>query len=139
MKNRPVFFVSDDADDRLFVKELWEELKYHDIPLRFFENSESLIDAMTHNQVPFIIISDLRLPKVSGLELRKQLLETKNVRYKSIPFIIWTGNASEEQIKDAYDIAVNGIFIKETNFEEMKKTFTTILSYWMKSKVPKKD
>lgn len=138
MKHRPVFMVNDDPDDRMFVKELWEELKF-DIPIQFFENGELLLEAITQKHFPFIIISDLRLPKLSGLELKKKLTEIKDIKYQSIPYIIWTGNASEEQIKEAYDLAIHGIFIKEPNFEEMKKTFTTILSYWMKSKIPKKD
>jgi DNA-binding NarL/FixJ family response regulator len=66
------------------------------------------------------------------------MLEKNKKRFKSVPFIFWTTQASEEQIVKAYDLSVHGLFIKDSNFNELKKTFTCIINYWLKSKMPSK-
>jgi hypothetical protein len=53
-----------------------------------------------------------------------------------VPFIYWSSNVSEQQIKNAYELCAHGFFIKENRFEELKNTFNCILNYWLKCKTP---
>ena len=108
--------------------------------LFFFKSAEEvLVHMQSHkNEPPFIIISDVNLGKKDGFQLRQALIDDVSKKYKSIPFIFWSVKASEEQIKKAYDLSAHGFFIKENTIGEMKKTFTTIIEYWLKSKAPNK-
>jgi len=137
VNNLPVFIVDDDSDERYPVKEVWKELELKN-SLRFFNDAEEILSYIkTGSDVPFIIISDVNLPKIDGFELRQMLIDDESAKYKSIPFIFWSGKASIAQIKKAYDLLAHGFFIKEETMEEMKKTFVTIIEYWLKSKSPK--
>ncbi len=136
MSIAPILIVDNDVDDRELLLAAWKELKYPN-PLIFFENAESVLEYLkSSKQTPFIVLSDVNLPKMNGFDLRKKLMEHDNTFYKSIPFIFWSTSASEAQIKKAYDLSGNGFFIKENNFEDLKKSLIEIVSYWTKSKIP---
>ncbi|SRR6266496_90812 len=137
MNTLPFFIVDDDSDERIIVKEVWNELELKN-PLFFFNSAEEVLTHMKSGSViPFIIISDVNLPKQDGFKLRQMLIDDNSTKYKSIPFIFWSTKASEEQIKKAYDLCAHGFFIKESQFAEIKKTFITIIEYWLKSVSPK--
>jgi CheY-like chemotaxis protein len=136
MNEGPVFIVDSDEDDQEFIKEVWKELGYQN-KLLFFQNGEAVLEHLKINAVaPFLIISDVNLPRMDGFELKRQVLDGGALYYKSIPFVFWSSQASKEQIKKAYDLRVNGFFIKDSTLEEMKTSFSIIVQYWMRSKVP---
>jgi len=137
MNNLPVFIVDDDLDDHYLIDEIWKELDLKN-PLLFFNSARELLTHMKQNpdKPPFIIISDVNLPNTDGFELREILLKDESAKYKSIPFIFWSEKASEGQIKKAYDLSAHGFFIKENTVQEIKKTFQSIIEYWLKSKIP---
>ena len=137
MNDLPVFIVDDDWDERYLVHEIWRDLDLKN-PLLFFSNAEELLTHMKlkPDPPPFIIISDVNLPETDGFELREILLKDESAKYKSIPFIFWSVKASERQIRHAYDLSAHGFFIKENTVEEIKKTFQSIIQYWLKSKIP---
>ncbi len=132
----PVFIVDDDQDDKFFIKEIWKELDITN-PLYFFENGRDLIAHLTKDPTtPFLILSDVNLPVMDGFELRKRLLEDSILEYKSIPFIFWSNKATNDQIKKAYHLAVQGFFIKDSTFEGLKNSLVKIFEYWCTSKQP---
>lgn len=135
MNTSPVFIVDDDQDDREFLEQAWKELGYEN-PLIFFNNGEEVLKYLKAEEiVPFLILCDVNLPKMDGFELKKAI-EGSIVKHKSIPFVFWSNFAAKAQIQKAYDLAANGFFIKETKFEDIKKSLVEIYQYWQKSKVP---
>jgi CheY-like chemotaxis protein len=138
MQNGPVFIIDDDSDDQELVKDIWKELQVPN-ELCFFNQGQQVLDHLAKvNEPPFIILCDVNLPKMSGLELREQILNNGSKKFKSVPFIFWSTRASEEQIQQAYDLSAHGFFIKENTYSEMKKSFSTLLQYWRISKMPNK-
>jgi CheY-like chemotaxis protein len=106
-------------------------------PLLFFKNGEEVLKFLEDKKVvPFLILCDVNLPKMDGFELKEQLLKRENTRYTSIPFVFWSSAMSNQQIQKAYDLGVNGIFLKDSSFGELKQSLIRIVSYWLKSKVP---
>lgn len=138
MNTESVLIIDSDTDDQEMVQQVWQELNLtHE--LKFLENAEETMDLLASIETaPFIIICELHLPKISGFELREKMLATNSPKFKSVPFIFWTTQASEEQIKHAFDLSVHGFFIKESRYDELKRTFTHIINYWLKSKMPPK-
>jgi CheY-like chemotaxis protein len=138
MKSESVWLIDGDADDQEMVQQVWKELDLKN-ELVFFETAEDAINALGKVETaPFIIISELNFPTINGFQLREKMLAVNSKKFKSVPFIFWTAQASEDQITQAYNLSVHGFFIKETRFEDLKMTFTHILNYWLKSQMPSK-
>jgi CheY-like chemotaxis protein len=136
MNNGPVFIVDDDEDDQQIVKEVWQDLEYKN-ELLFFDNAEAVLHRFkTDPVVPFLIVCDVNVPKMGGFELKRRVLESDALYYKSIPFIFWSTQASREQVKKAYDLRVNGFFIKENRLADVKTSLAIIVQYWFRSVVP---
>lgn len=129
MNNRPIYLVDDDIDDNLIVNIVWQELGIEN-ELKFFTNGNDLIDCLQNDPlIPFIIICDLNLPLLNGFQIRERLCGNSETRYKTVPFIFWFDSASPEQVKEAYDLGVHGMFIKGSSVDELKRTFTNIIEY----------
>lgn len=136
MNTEPILIIDDDSDDRGFIQDAWKELNYQN-QLIFFKNGEDVLKFLDAEKItPFLIISDVNLPKMDGFELKEKLLKHPSTRYSSIPFVFWSSAISNAQVKKAYDLGVNGIFVKENNFNGIKQALTDIVNYWEKSKVP---
>jgi CheY-like chemotaxis protein len=139
MQSQAVWIIDGDLDDQEVVKHVWQELKLPN-ELVFLESAEQVIKTLEHvDCAPFIIICELNLPGTDGFELRHIMLEKNRKRFNSVPFIYWTQQASEQQIEKAYDLSAHGLFIKDPEFNQLKDTFTSIINYWLKSKMPSKD
>jgi CheY-like chemotaxis protein len=137
MNEHPIYIVDDDLDDNEIITDLWRTLGLPN-QLKFFSSGEELISHLKEDdQVPFMIICDVNLPKVDGFQIREILYRDPATRYKTVPFIFWSNSASEQQIKRAYDLGAHGMFIKGDTFAAIKTTFTKIVDYWQSSLKPK--
>jgi CheY-like chemotaxis protein len=136
MNDGPVLIVDDDKDDWTILKDAWNELGYEN-PLIFFSSGNEVIEYLkSEKKTPFIILCDVNIPKMDGFELKRKILEDDNSNYKSIPFVFWSSAVSKAQIQRAYDLGVNGFFLKEDRFDALKQTLKEIVNYWKKSVVP---
>lgn len=138
MEENPILIVDDDQDDLDLIKEVADYLRL-DRPIHYFRNGDQLAGYLkTSGLSPFLIICDVNLPEKDGFEIKKQISEDRELKYKSVPFIYWSTDASERQIQYAYDLPAQGFFFKPGNFKDLCDTFQTILSYWQKSQHPKR-
>ncbi|MEP6465846.1 MAG: response regulator [Parafilimonas sp.] len=136
IKQAPVIIVDDDPDEYDLMKEVWEELNLS-YPLISFSNAKQLLNYLqSDEEIPFLIISDINLPGMDGFELRRKILEDEFSKWKSVPFIFWSGAATEDHIKKAFALSSHGFFIKASNFKELKETIRDIIAYWHKSEIP---
>jgi CheY-like chemotaxis protein len=136
MNNGPILIVDDDPDDWEFLQEAWNELDFLN-PLLFFQNGEDVLQYLkSDKQKPFLILCDVNIPKMDGFELKNELLKDRSTNYRSIPFVFWSTEVSKSQIQKAYDLGVNGFFVKENNFNGIKQSLIDIVKYWFNSKTP---
>jgi len=132
----PIIVVDDDLDDQFLVKKICENLHVTKEVLFFDDGKELLKYLRTTVQKPFIILCDINMPLMTGLELRRAINQDDQLRKKSIPFLFFSTAASPAQIREAYDLTVQGFFIKETTMEKIQDTLKLILDYWEKCKHP---
>lgn len=85
---------------------------------------------------PFIIFSDINMPKLNGIELRAKIHENEDLRMKSIPHLFFTTGAEQQHVVEAYSKSVQGFFIKPYDFLEMKDMIKSIVEYWQKCVSP---
>jgi CheY-like chemotaxis protein len=132
----PIIIIEDDKDDQQIFQEVFNSLDY-DNEIIFFDNGEQALHFLTDNVVePFIIFSDINMPKLTGIELREKIHQNESLRLKSIPFLFFSTSAEQNHVVDAYSKSVQGFFIKPSNFGEIKSTIKTIVEYWLKCVSP---
>jgi CheY-like chemotaxis protein len=136
MNTNPIYIVDDDKDDEDLIKEAFAELGIKN-ELRFFSSGEGVLNELNNNSVvPFVIISDVNLPRMTGFELREKVLNESSLKDKSIPFIFWSTSASDAQVKRAYDLSAHGFFLKGRTYNEMKDRIQEMVKYWSDSLTP---
>ncbi|MGI8599853.1 MAG: response regulator [Chitinophagaceae bacterium] len=84
----------------------------------------------TTEEKPFLILSDINLPQMSGLELKIKIKENDKIRRKSIPFIFLTNTSSHTAILQAYENLAQGFFTKPQDMESLKEMIAMIINYW---------
>jgi len=135
-KNGPIIIIEDDLDDQEILGNVFIELNY-DNEIVFFADGTKALDYLTNTEVePFIIFSDINMPKISGLELRAKVHENEDLRLKSIPYLFFSTSAEQQYVVNAYSRSVQGFFIKPTEYNEIKDVIHTIVTYWNKCVSP---
>jgi two-component system response regulator len=76
-----------------------------------------------------LIILDLKLPKLNGLEVLRAIREDK--RTKMIPAVMLTSSKEKRDILEAYELGVNSYIVKPLSFDTYVKTVASIGDYWM--------
>lgn len=85
---------------------------------------------------PKIVLLDLKLPKVGGLEVLKVIKE--DPRTKAIPVIIVTSSNQDPDIKTAYSLGANSYVVKPVNFDDFFKAMNNLGFYWLMLNQPPK-
>ena len=126
----PIIYVEDDLDDRLIFKETLHNLGIRN-EILYFDHGRHFLEYLyeTADQ-PLLIVCDINMPVMNGLELRKVILNDERLKKKSIPFIFYTTSVNAKEIEIAYDLTVQGYFKKPSDIEEMKTTLKMIYDYW---------
>ena len=84
---------------------------------------------LSSNQRPRMILLDLNLPKVGGLEILRKIKSTEETCM--IPVVVLTSSAEERDIIDSYKLGVNSYIVKPVNFESFVKAIDDLKMYWM--------
>lgn len=85
-------------------------------------------DAMK-SPVPHLILLDLRLPRIDGLEVLKEI--KGDVRLRRIPVVVLTNSEGERDVVRAYENHVNSYLVKPVNFEQFGKLMQDLDFYWL--------
>ena len=78
---------------------------------------------------PKVVLLDLKLPKVNGLEVLKQVKSDE--RTKMIPVVILTTSREEQDIIESYKLGVNSYIVKPVDFDDFARAVTEIGCYWV--------
>lgn len=135
-KTGPIIVIEDDSDDQELLVIVFKELGFKN-EIIFFKDGEAALDYLIKSDVePFIILSDINMPKLNGLELRKKVHTNEDLRIKCIPYLFFSTSAEQEYVVDAYSESVQGFFVKPHSFEKLKRTIRIIVEYWQECESP---
>jgi len=135
-KGGPIIIIEDDVDDQEILIEVFKDLKYKN-EIIFFDEGQKALDYLIGTKTePFIIFSDINMPKLNGMELREKVHENEDLRIKSIPYLFFSTSAEQKHVIDAYSKSIQGFFVKPSNVEAIKDTIKTIVEYWQKCVSP---
>lgn len=132
-----VLLIEDNIDHAELVIRTMES---HHIPTRIqhLTDGESALDYLLRRNkfsdpesspLPHMILLDLRLPRVDGLEVLKSIKEEETLRH--IPVIILTTSEAERDVVHAYENYVNSYLVKPVGFEDFSNLMKDIGIYWL--------
>jgi two-component system, response regulator len=86
------------------------------------------------NERPWLILLDLKLPKMNGLEVLKEI--RGDARTRAIPVVIMTSSKEVRDVVEAYRLGVNGFVQKPVGFDEFRKVVNQIGAFWLDANQP---
>ena len=132
-----ILLIEDNPDEaQLTIR----SLKNHHLAnrLRHIDDGEEALEFIfstgkySDNTLPFnpkVILLDLKLPKVDGLEILRRL--KSDDRTKMFPVVVLTSSNEERDIIESYKLGVNSYIVKPVNFESFSKAVLELGLYWM--------
>jgi len=81
------------------------------------------------NQPPKVIFLDLKLPKVGGLEVLRELKSNEETR--KLPVVVVTSSKEDPDIKTAYDLGANSYVVKPVNFDDFIGAISNTGLFWL--------
>lgn len=135
-KPGPIILIEDDEDDLEIIDEIIKKLG---IPneLKFFTDGKQALEFLRTTTVqPFLILSDVNMPLMSGFELRKIINDDEELRSKSVPFVFLTTSADPAAIREAYKMNVQGFFVKGSNLDGISRIMKMLYEYWQECRHP---
>ena len=82
-----------------------------------------------HNNAPYVVLLDLKLPRVDGLEVLRQVKADATTR--AIPIIVLTSSREERDIVESYRLGVNSYIVKPVDFEQFGEAVRHLGLYWL--------
>ncbi len=132
-----IVVADDDADDRLMIKDAFEEAKLGN-PIDFVEDGVQLMEYLNREGAytnlakqpyPGFILLDLNMPRKDGRTALKEIKESTELH--RIPIIILTTSKAEEDIIRTYNLGVNSFICKPVSFDGLVDIVKTVGRYWI--------
>jgi CheY-like chemotaxis protein len=132
-KPKKIFIIEDNSDHLFMIKALLETM-IPEVTIESSRGGQELFDHLfnSHEAISLILL-DINLPKMSGLEIL-QKLKTEE-RFEAIPVVVVTTSNRREDILQSYLFGANGYVVKSGNYGELRRTFTAIADYWIGTNV----
>lgn len=131
-KNNPILLVEDNALDVDLTLRAFKKRNLTN-PIQVARNGAIALEYLEkwdsgEEEIPLVILLDLKLPKVDGLEV----LETikKHAKYKTIPIVVLTSSSDNKDIAKAYQVGANSYIVKPVNFDKFVEVAANIELYW---------
>ena len=132
-----ILVADDDADDRLMIKDAFEESKLanpvdfvHDgVQLMEYLKREGAYGHLAGHPYPGFILLDLNMPRKDGRTALKEIKESPVLH--RIPIIILTTSKAEEDIIKTYNLGVNSFICKPVSFDGLVEIVKTVGRYWI--------
>jgi CheY-like chemotaxis protein len=132
----PIIIIEDNAADQELLSEIFEELNFGN-KLIFFADSVLALAYLKETSIePFLVISDIKMPKLNGMELREKVINNEDIKKKTIPYLFFSTNAEQRDVIDAYSSSIQGFFVKPTAYEKLKSLIKIIVEYWQECESP---
>lgn len=135
-KSGPIIVIEDDIDDQDVLVEIFKHLGYPNEIIYFADGNEAL-DFLNNTDVhPFLILSDINMPKINGFELRNKVFTNEQLQSKCIPYLFFTTAADKRSVIQAYSLSVQGFFKKPDSIAALENTIRKIVDYWQECIAP---
>jgi CheY-like chemotaxis protein len=123
-------FVDEDKYMHRLLKHCLKELKMDNQIVSCYNGEEALNYLKDTEDKIFMIFSEVTMPRIDGLELKRMIEMTPELKTKSIPFFYHTSVDLEAVIKVAYSLGIQGYFKKSPDSDKVMETLLRIFNFW---------
>lgn len=136
VKGIAILLVEDNPDDVEITKRALEEGKVRNT-LYVVRDGQEALDFLYHQGEyvdeskaprPGLILLDIRLPKIDGIEVLGRLKSDPN--FRKIPIIMLTVSDNDEDINKCYDLGANSYIVKPVEFDKFVQAMKSLYLYW---------
>ena len=135
-KKGPIIVIEDDVDDQEILEEIFKKLGYINAIIFFSDGNLALEFLNRTDTQPFLILSDINMPRINGFELRNKVFTNEQLQVKCIPYLFFTTSATKKSVIDAYAMSVQGFFVKPASMADLERTIKRIVEYWQECIAP---
>lgn len=137
MNKKVILLVEDNADDIELTLHAFEQCKVLNEIVVAHDGDEALRcllqgrfpDGKCFTALPAVVLLDLKLPKLSGLQLLKEI--RANSQLRRLPIVILTSSKEEQDRAASYDLGVNSYVRKPVDFEQFAYAVRELGLYWL--------
>ncbi len=105
------------------------------IPVRVVEDGQDAIDFLEKATIlPVLILLDLKLPRVDGIEVLRYIRTTQRTR--RAPVVMLSSSNEAKDLERCYDAGANSYIRKPVDFAEFERTVDLIIRYWLGANTP---
>jgi CheY-like chemotaxis protein len=87
-----------------------------------------LTDMVNQGRLPAVVLLDLKLPRLSGLEVLRHI--KREPRLRAVPVVVLTSSREDSDVDSAYELGANSYIVKPVDFEKFMEVATQIDLYW---------
>jgi len=136
-KSGPIIIIDDDLDDQMILGEIFKELNVQNEVFYFINGVDAYAFLVHSKYQPFIILSDINMPRLSGIELRDKVHNNRQLNLKCIPYLFFTTASEQKVVIEAYSKSVQGFFVKPRQYADLRRVINNIIEYWKDCHSPK--
>ena len=133
MNDKPILLIEDNPDDRDLTIRAFKKNNVLNPIVVAMDGDEALTmllgDHHSDQDSPALILLDLKLPKVDGLEVLRRIRADQRTRV--LPVVVLTSSKEDEDLRRAYDLGANGYVRKPIAFTEFTEAVHTLGLYWL--------
>ena len=135
---KPVLLIEDDNVDAMTVKRAMRDLHVEHSVIHSI-NGEEAMKYLTNpdNEKPFVILLDLNMPKMNGIEFLKVI--KAHPELKTIPIIVLTTSKEKRDILESFELGAAGYMVKPVDYSKFVEILGKIMTYWSTSELPKPE
>ncbi len=127
MRGEPIIIIDDDNEDLELLKEMITQMRFPNPVLTFNDSLEALSFLRNSIIEPLVILCDINMPKLNGLEFRRELL-TLDSTVKEVPFLFLTTSKPQDEISLTAELKVQAFYAKAPTFSGTKEILQSIMA-----------
>lgn len=133
-----ILLIEDNSDDaELTIRALKKRnLANHLLHINDGEKALEYLFDDKNNNFPKLILLDLKMPKIDGIQVLKKIKEDKN--RKVIPVVMLTSSKEERDIVESYNLGVNAYIVKPVQFDKFLEAVDHLGLFWLLLNQPPK-
>jgi len=138
-KDNYILLVEDNEDDIALTRRALEKTNFKSNVVVAHDGQEAIDflfekDADSESNLPIVMLLDLNMPKIGGLEVLRRLRSDE--RTKNLPIVVLTTSDEQNDISESYNLGANSYIQKPLDMNDFFVAIQDLQSYWMKHNTP---
>jgi len=133
-EHKSILLVEDDRIDIMLVEKAFKEINIANELVTCSNGVDALNYLKTHrSEMPGLILLDLNMPKMNGIEFLK--IVKGDPEFRIIPIVVLTTSEDQQDRLESYKYSVAGYMVKPVDYFQFVEMLKSIRSYWVASKI----